>query len=51
MLELENPIIERNADPDLIAVKICIEDDNIQKVLEDYQNVGKKFHPPMLTAG
>ena len=43
MLDLETLIKETAADPDLIEVQCCIEDNNIQAIPEDYKQVARKL--------
>ena len=43
MLDLETLIKETAADPDLIEVQCCIEDNNTQAIPDDYKQVAKKL--------
>ena len=43
MLDLETLIKETAADPGLIEVQCCIEDNNIQAIPEDYKRVARKL--------
>ena len=43
MLDLETLIKETAADPDLIEVHGCIEDNNIQVIRKDYKQVARKL--------
>ena len=43
MLDLETLIKETAADPDLIEVHCCIEDNNTQAIPDDYKQVAKKL--------
>ena len=43
MLDLETLIKETAADPDLIEVQCCIEDNNTQAIPNDYRQVAKKL--------
>ena len=43
MHHLETLIKETAADPDLIAVECCIEDNNTQAIPEEYKQVAKKL--------
>ena len=43
MLDLETLIKETAADPDLIEVQCCIEDNNAQAIPEEYKQVAKKL--------
>ena len=43
MLDLETLIKETAADPDLIEVQCCIEENNIQAIPEDYKQVAEKL--------
>ena len=43
MLDLETLIKETAANPDLIEVQCCIEDNNIQAIPEDYKQVARKL--------
>ena len=43
MLDLETLIKETAADPDLIEVQCCIEDNNTQTIPDDYKQVAKKL--------
>ena len=43
MLDLETLIKETAADPDLIEIQCCIEDNNTQAIPEEYKQVAKKL--------
>ena len=43
MLDLERLIKETAADPDLIEIQCCIEDNNTQAISEEYKQVAKKL--------
>ena len=43
MLDLETLIKETAADPDLIEVQCCIEDNNMQAIPEAYEQVARKL--------
>ena len=43
MLDLETLIKETAADPDLIKVQCCLEDNNTLAIPEDYKHVAKKI--------
>ena len=43
MLDLETLIKKTAADPDLIEVQCCIEDNNIKAIPEDYKQVARKL--------
>ena len=43
MLDLETLITETSADPDLMEVRICIEDGNTHRIPDEYKNVAKKL--------
>ena len=44
MLDLETLIKETAADPDLIEVQCCFEDNNTQAIPDDYKHVAKKLN-------
>ena len=43
MLDLETLIKETAADPDLIELNFCIEDNNMEKIPHNYKTVAKKL--------
>ena len=43
MLDLETLIKETAADPDLIKLNCCLDDDNSHQILHDYKTVAKKL--------
>ena len=43
MLDLETLIKETAADPDLIELNCCIEDDNLEQIPQNYRTVAKKL--------